>query len=75
LPFDIIDGGDRSLAGAGDDRPDCIFRVEAFNLFNHTQFFNPGAAGSVSHIGSPDFGRVLLVRDPRLIQLDLQYYF
>jgi len=161
LPFDIIDGGDRSLTGAGDDRPDYIggsvqfadprsnafgiqnsyfngagggtatgvpnpyfrrvgsggsvadgagrygdlgrnvfhgpgilnsdvsawknihitekqslvLRADAFNLFNHTQFFNPGDANSLNRIDSPTFGQVTLARDPRLIQLELQYKF
>jgi hypothetical protein len=161
IPFDITDGGDRSLTGAGDDRPDYIggqvqfvdprsnafqtstngyqnayfngtdggtgsadknpffhrvgtggsvakgagrygnfgrnvfhgpgtlntdirlqkriritegqsllFRAEAFNLFNHTQFFNPN-----SSINSTTFGRVTTARDPRLMQLELQYRF
>lgn len=161
LPFDILDGGDRSLTGAGDDRPDYIggkvkfvdprsnafgrlnsyydgtgggtrdaaanpyfhrvgsggsaakgagrygnlgrnvfhgpgilntdlsvskstriterqslvFRAEAFNFFNHTQFFNPGNSGGVDSINSPTFGRVTLARDPRLVQLSLHYMF
>jgi hypothetical protein len=161
LPFDIIDSGDRSLTGAGDDRPDYIggnvqfvdprsnafgiqnsyfngigggtadgalnpyfrrvgsggsvaqgagrygnlgrnvfhgpgilnsdvsvwknihiterqalvFRADAFNFFNHTQFFNPGDSTSLNRIDSPTFGQVQLARDPRLIQLELQYRF
>ena len=156
IPFDITDGGDRSLTGAGDDRPDyiggnvhfvdprdsefgrlnsyfdgtgggtgsavtnpyfhrvgtagsltagagrygnlgrnvfhgpgslntdlrlqksthitegqsLIFRAEAFNLFNHTQFFNPN-----SSISSRTFGRITTAHDPRLLQLTLQYRF
>jgi hypothetical protein len=161
LPFDITDSGDRSLTGAGDDRPDYIggkvqfadprsnafgalnsyfdgtgggspsgagnpnfarvgsggsaakgagrygnlgrnvfhgpgvlntdlsvaksthitekqtlvFRAEAFNFFNHTQFFNPGTAGGTEDIASAAFGRVTLARDPRLVQLSLRYQF
>jgi hypothetical protein len=161
LPFDIIDTGDRSLTGAGDDRPDYIggqvqfadprsnafglpnayfngtgggtatgagnpyfarvgsgpslaqgagtygnfgrnvfhgpgilntdlsvsksthitekqsltFRAEAFNFFNHTQFFNPGNSASQDDIASPTFGEVTLARDPRLVQLSLRYMF
>ena len=156
IPFDITDGGDRSLTGAGDDRPDYIggdvqfvdprsnafgransffdgtggatataatnpyfnrvgmggslaqgagrygnlgrnvfhgpgtlntdlriakrvrltehqsleIRGEAFNFFNHTQFFNP--SGSIT---SSSFGRVTLAHDPRLIQFSAQYRF
>jgi len=161
LPFDIVDTGDRSLTGAGDDRPDYIggtvkfadprsnsfgkansyfdgtgggtadgagnpnfrrvgsggsaalgagrygtlgrnvfhgpgilntdlsiskqthitehqslmFRFEAFNFFNHGQFFNPGNSGSVNDIASPTFGQVIFARDPRLVQLSLHYTF
>jgi hypothetical protein len=161
LPFDIVDSGDRSLTGAGDDRPDYIggtvkfadprsnsfgkansyfdgtgggtadgagnpnfrrvgsggsaalgagrygtlgrdvfhgpgilntdlsiskqtritehqslmFRFEAFNFFNHGQFFNPGNAASQNDIASPTFGQVIFARDPRLVQLSLHYTF
>jgi hypothetical protein len=161
LPFDIVDSGDRSLTGAGDDRPDYIggtvkfadprsnsfgkansyfdgtgggtadgagnpnfrrvgsggaaalgagrygtlgrnvfhgpgilntdlsiskqtritehqslmFRFEAFNFFNHRQFFNPGNSGSQNDIASPTFGQVIFARDPRLVQLSLHYTF
>jgi hypothetical protein len=161
LPFDIIDSGDRSLTGGGDDRPNYIggvvqfadprsnafglsnpyfngtgggtatgagnpnfarvgsgpsvaqgagvygnfgrnvfhgpgilnsdfsiaktthitekhsltFRAEFFNLFNHTQFFNPGNTASQNDIASPTFGEVTLARDPRLVQLSLRYMF
>jgi hypothetical protein len=161
LPFDITDSGDRSLTGAGDDRPDYVggkvkfvdprsnafgiqnayfdgtgggtpdgapnpyfrrvgsggsaaqgagrygdfgrnvfhgpgilnddfalwktfriterhallVRADAFNLFNHAQFFNPGTSSTVNDIASPTFGQVTLARDPRLVQLELQYRF
>jgi hypothetical protein len=161
LPFDIVDTGDRSLTGAGDDRPDYIggnvqfvdprtnqfgiqnaffngtgggtpdgapnpyfrrvgsggsaaqgagrygdlgrnvfhgpgilnsdvslwksihiterqalvFRADAFNFFNHTQFYNPGDSFGLNHIDSPSFGQVQFAHDPRLIQLELQYRF
>ncbi|HLJ46869.1 MAG TPA: carboxypeptidase regulatory-like domain-containing protein [Bryobacteraceae bacterium] len=47
-----------------------IIRMDAFNFFNHTQFFNPNSA-----IDSPTFGTVTLAHDPRLIQLTLRYQF
>ena len=161
LPFDIIDSGDRSLTGAGDDRPDYLggqvkfvdprtnqfglsnpyfngtgggtatgagnpyfqrvgsggsaaegagrygnlgrnvfhgpgilntdlalskriritehqvlmIRGEAFNFFNHGQFFNPGNSGNLVDIASPSFGQVLFARDPRLVQISLHYTF
>jgi hypothetical protein len=47
------------------------FRAEFFNLFNHTQFFNPD--GSFSD-GS-QFGQVTQARDPRLMQFALKFFF
>lgn len=47
------------------------FRAEFFNIFNHTQFFNPD--GNVSD-GS-QFGQVTQVRDPRLVQFALKLFF
>ena len=47
-----------------------VFRAEAFNAFNHTQFFNPDG-----NINDTTFGQVLTAHDPRLMQLTLQYRF
>jgi hypothetical protein len=47
------------------------FRGEIYNLFNHTQFYQPD--GNVTD-GS-DFGRVKRARDPRLMQFALKLYF
>lgn len=47
------------------------FRAEFFNLFNHTQFFNPD--GNFSD-GS-QFGQVTQARDPRLMQFALKFFF
>jgi len=47
------------------------FRTEFFNLFNHTQFFNPD--GNIT--GGASFGSVSRTRDPRLIQLALRLSF
>jgi hypothetical protein len=47
------------------------FRAEFFNIFNHTQFYNPD--GNVSD-GS-QFGQVTQVRDPRLVQFALKLFF
>ena len=50
------------------------FRAEAFNVFNHTQFFGPEAVnGDVDN--QPLFGKVVNTADPRLIQLALKYTF
>jgi hypothetical protein len=47
------------------------FRAEFFNLFNHTQFFNPD--GNTSD-GS-QFGQVTQTKDPRLVQFALKFFF
>jgi Carboxypeptidase regulatory-like domain len=47
------------------------FRAEFFNIFNHTQFFNPD--GNTSD-GS-QFGQVSQSRDPRLLQFALKFFF
>jgi hypothetical protein len=46
------------------------FKVEMFNLWNHTQFFAPNV-----NIGSTAFGRITTARDPRLTQLAMKYSF
>jgi hypothetical protein len=47
------------------------FRAEIFNIFNHTQFFNPD--GNTSD--GAQFGQVTQVRDPRLVQFALKLFF
>jgi hypothetical protein len=47
------------------------FRAETFNVFNHTQFFNPD--GNISDGSS--FGQVSRAQDPRLIQLAVRLTF
>jgi hypothetical protein len=50
------------------------FRLETFNIFNHTQFFGPAAVnGDVSNANL--FGHVVNAAPPRLIQLALKYTF
>ena len=46
------------------------FRFEAFNLFNHAQFFNPDG-----EINSNTFGLVTKARDPRIMQAGLKFLF
>jgi hypothetical protein len=46
------------------------FRTDIFNLFNKTQFVNPDG-----NFSSSTFGQVLQVRDPRLVQVALKFYF
>ena len=47
------------------------FRAEFFNIFNHTQFFNPD--GNVSDWSQ--FGQITQVRDPRLVQFAVKLFF
>jgi Carboxypeptidase regulatory-like domain len=47
------------------------FRAELFNVFNHTQFFQPDG----NTTDGTDFGRVKRARDPRLVQFALKLYF
>ncbi len=47
------------------------FRGEVFNVFNHTQFFNPDGNSS----DGAQFGQVTQVKDPRLVQFALKFYF
>ena len=48
------------------------FRAEIFNIFNHTNFFNPD--GHFSD-GPTEFGRIIQAQDPRLVQFALKLYF
>jgi hypothetical protein len=47
------------------------FRAELFNIFNHTQFFNPDGNSS----DGTQFGQVTQARDPRLVQFALKFFF
>jgi hypothetical protein len=47
------------------------FRAEIFNIFNHTQFFNPDGNST----DGSQFGQVTEVKDPRLVQFALKFYF
>ncbi len=49
------------------------FRAEAFNVFNHAQFF--GAAAVEGNISSANFGQAVSAMPPRLMQLALRYRF
>jgi Carboxypeptidase regulatory-like domain len=49
------------------------FRVEAFNLLNHAQFF--GASAVEGNISSGSFGQAVSAMPPRLMQLALRYRF
>jgi hypothetical protein len=48
-------------------------RVEAFNAFNHAQFFGPQAVDG--NIDSATFGQVISAAPPRLVQLGAKFLF
>ena len=50
-----------------------LFRVEAFNVFNHTQFSGPGAVDG--DIGSSTFGSVISAAPARVLQAALKLNF
>ena len=49
------------------------FRIEAFNAFNHAQFYGPLSVDG--NISSPTFGQVVSAAPPRLVQLALKFLF
>jgi hypothetical protein len=49
------------------------FRVEAFNVFNHAQFF--GAAAVNGNISSAGFGQIVNAMPPRQVQLAAKFIF
>jgi Carboxypeptidase regulatory-like domain/TonB dependent receptor len=50
-----------------------LFRVEAFNLFNHTQFNGPTSVDG--NIGSSTFGNAISAAAPRILQGALKFNF
>lgn len=49
------------------------FRIEAFNIFNHAQFF--GAQSVDGNIDSSTFGNVIAAAPPRLVQFGAKFFF
>ena len=49
------------------------FRLEAFNVFNHAQFYGPAAVDG--NITSANFGEVVSAAAPRLMQLATKFSF
>jgi hypothetical protein len=49
------------------------FRVEAFNVFNHAQFFGPQSVDG--NISSSTFGQVVSAAAPRLLQAGVKFTF
>jgi hypothetical protein len=48
-------------------------RVEAFNVFNHAQFY--GAGSVEGNIGSPAFGQVISAAAPRILRVAAKFHF
>ena len=48
-------------------------RVEAFNAFNHAQFYGPSAVQG--NIGSANFGQIVSAAAPRLVQIAAKIAF
>ncbi len=52
------------------------FRIEAFNVFNHAQFFGAAAVnGNISSIGNAGFGQIVNAMPPRQVQLAAKFTF
>jgi hypothetical protein len=49
------------------------FRAEAFNAFNHAQFFGPATVEG--NISSTNFGRIISADAPRQVQLAVKFHF
>jgi hypothetical protein len=51
------------------------FRIEAFNVFNHGQFYGPlSVDGNIANLGTT-FGDVISAAPPRLVQLGFKFNF
>ena len=51
------------------------FRMEAFNVFNHAQFFGSQSVdGNIANLGT-SFGNVVSAQSPRLVQLGAKFSF
>jgi len=55
------------------DSKSLLFRVEAFNVFNHTQFNGPSSVDG--NIGSSTFGNAISSAPPRILQGALKFNF
>jgi hypothetical protein len=49
------------------------FRVEAFNVFNHAQFYGPSSVNGQKE--DPDFGSIVSAAAPRLMQFATKFSF
>lgn len=56
------------------DSTSILFRIEAFNLFNHAQFYGPlSVDGNINDVET--FGQVVSAAAPRLVQLAMKFAF
>ncbi len=52
------------------------FRAEAFNIWNHAQFYNPSTAvGDINNTGAGGFGYITAAQNPRIMQIALKLLF
>jgi len=78
--FDVTLGKTTRVGGIHENAQ-LQFRAEFFNLFNHSQFGNPGAQGVgiapvANNVAVGNFGQITsLSVNPRLMQLALKYVF
>ncbi len=49
------------------------FRLEAFNVFNHAQFYGPASVDG--EVNDPNFGQVVSAAAPRLVQIATKFTF
>jgi hypothetical protein len=49
------------------------FRLEAFNVFNHAQFYGPASIDG--EVNDPHFGQIISAAAPRLVQLATKFTF
>jgi hypothetical protein len=61
-----------AVVEAGNRRP-WTFRLDAFNVFNHAQFFGPISVDG--NISSTTFGQVVSAAPPRLMQAAVKVNF
>ena len=48
-------------------------RIEAFNVFNHAQFYGPMSVNG--RVNDPNFGNVVSAAAPRLVQVAVKFHF
>jgi hypothetical protein len=78
--FDVTLGKSTRVGGIHENAQ-LQFRAEFFNVFNHSQFGNPGLQGVgvapvANNLGAGNFGQITsLSVNPRLMQLALKYVF